>query len=748
MNLHWSTHQLTEYLAAVGASEGESGALSIAVERAAEAFDAEIGAVVMHGEVHGLLGIAPSAGLDLAACRPGGSELIDVPGLGEFHAVTVALGGEVDGTMVIAREHDDFGPEEQQMLQGMARVLGLVVRSLRTLDAERGLREQNELEVQRHLELLLALQTRERLLETLLAIQRAISQRVPLPEVLGTIAAGASSLLDGSFVTLLQVHPVEPDRLIRLAAHGVPTGPVREADVHAAAADAMAADTVVTGTDGSSGDARSLVLAAPVHVGGDRVGAIVAQVADDASHVKDQRRLLRAFGQQVSLALTDARTVETMRQAFHDSLTGLPNRVLFLERLDHALSGEAGTPATVLFLDLDGFKAVNDSLGHQAGDQLLALVARRIGACLRDGDMAARLGGDEFAVHLGDGAGSSDGVHVAQRIIAALRWPLEVGPGEREVMISTSVGIATGVAGTDDATGLLANADVAMYRAKQRGPGHVAVFEAHMHRDLVERLELRAELQRALERDEIWLQYQPVLDLQTGRPTGVEALMRWTHPVSGPVSPADFIPLAEETGAIVELGRWALSQSVRAAVEWRRSFPDLTLNVNVSGIQMRDDRLVGDIDRILRETGLPPLALTLELTETVLMHDAEPMLDVVGKLAALGVRLSIDDFGTGYSSLAYLRHLPVHQVKIDRSLVAGIDTDDDGLAIVAAVVGLARVLGLETVAEGIEHDAQIDALRSVGCPLGQGFHISRPLAAADVAGFLQGHRRLAVARIT
>ena len=723
MSYHWSTHQLTEYFAAVSTPEDEPTAVQVALERAAEALEAEVGAVVLHGRLRGCVGIGrsqPPEGLTLLAPGPA---TLDVPVLGEMNAVAAELeapgesGGAEGGLLVVARLDDQFGPEEQQMLQGMARVLGLVLRSLRTLAAERA---------------------RQQLLETLLAIQRAISTRKPLQDVLDAVTAGASGLLGGAVISLVLSDPLDATKLIVASTHGDEDTGGGHPVALAAAAEAMAADQLVTHPDVAAADGAFGVIAAPVHVNGEIGGSLVARAPGGSGHGGEQRELLAAFAQQVSLALTDARTLEQMREAYHDSLTGLPNRALFLDRLKHArdVARRRGERLTVLFIDLDRFKSVNDSLGHRAGDELLAAVAERIRANLRASDTAARLGGDEFAILL-EGAGVDDGVRVAKAIIAAVSEPIRVAG--RDVFVGASIGVAGDRTQDGDAAELLSNADVAMYRAKRTGSGRTAVFEPHMHDEVLDHVNLQSHLQRAITDEELWLQFQPLVRLGDGRPVAIEALLRWTHPQRGDVPPTVFIPIAEETGVIVELGRWVLWNSARQTGQLRGRYPDLGLSVNISPRQVLDSRFVRDIQDILDTTGLPGPALTLELTETLLLSDPEIALTRLLEVRELGVRLSVDDFGTGYGSLSYLRRFPVDQVKIDQSFVAeiaGVRSAEEDLAVLRAIVELGRGLRLDTVAEGIETAGQLEALRGLGCLLGQGSHLAQPLDAAGVQGYL------------
>ena len=422
-------------------------------------------------------------------------------------------------------------------------------------------------------------------------------------------------------------------------------------------------------------------------------------------------------------------------QAFHDALTGLANRALFTNRVEHALvlrSQLARAEVAVLFLDLDDFKGVNDTLGHAAGDTLLRGVGVRLRDSLSPSYTVARLGGDEFAVLIEEVAGAASAVDAAERIVATLQKPFEIEG--REVFVSASVGIALGTVADD----LLRAADVAMYRAKASGKAQYAMYMPTMAEDLVGRLELVAELRRA-RREEFVVHYQPLVDLDSGAVVGVEALVRWAHPSRGLIQPGEFIGLAEETGKIVEIGAWVLTEACAQVARWRfetSGAADLNLNVNVSTRQVRPGVLVDAVRAALTESGLPPEALTLELTESVLARRHEELRAVLTDVAALGVRLALDDFGTGYSSLALLQDLPVHTLKVDRSFVSALDADAMRQGFVQAIVDLAKTLDVALVAEGMETAAETSELRRLGCRAGQGFHFAPPLGAEEVGALL------------
>ena len=422
-------------------------------------------------------------------------------------------------------------------------------------------------------------------------------------------------------------------------------------------------------------------------------------------------------------------------QAFHDALTGLANRALFTNRVEHALvlrSQLARAEVAVLFLDLDDFKGVNDTLGHAAGDTLLRGVGVRLRDSLSPSYTVARLGGDEFAVLIEEVAGAASAVDAAERIVATLQKPFEIEG--REVFVSASVGIALGTVADD----LLRAADVAMYRAKASGKAQYAMYMPTMAEDLVGRLELVAELRRA-RREEFVVHYQPLVDLDSGAVVGVEALVRWAHPTRGLIQPGEFIGLAEETGKIVEIGAWVLTEACAQVARWRfetSGAADLNLNVNVSTRQVRPGVLADAVRAALAESGLPSEALTLELTESVLARRHEELRAVLTDVAALGVRLALDDFGTGYSSLALLQDLPVHTLKVDRSFVSALDADAMRQGFVQAIVDLAKTLDVALVAEGMETAAETSELRRLGCRAGQGFHFAPPLGAEEVGALL------------
>jgi diguanylate cyclase (GGDEF)-like protein/PAS domain S-box-containing protein len=420
--------------------------------------------------------------------------------------------------------------------------------------------------------------------------------------------------------------------------------------------------------------------------------------------------------------------LQLAHQAFHDALSGLPNRALFLDRLAHAMArSRQPRMHALLFVDIDRFKVVNDSLGHQVGDQLLVAVADRLRHCLRRGDTLARFGGDEFTVLVEDIDGPAEAMTAAERIATALQAPFHLC--EREIVVTVSVGIACtdGVNRTPDE--LVAFADIAMYRAKSKGGGCADMYDAETEDRALQRLELEISLRQAIDNGDLEVHYQPVMYSDTGRIHGMEALVRWNHPTLGQVLPGGFISLAEETGLIVALGRYVLLEACCQTVQWQRSrpgAPPLSISVNLSTRQLQRATLVEEVADILAVSGLDASNLCLEITESAMLEEAPIVAGNLNGLKRLGVRLAIDDFGTGYSSLSYLKRFPVDEVKIDRSFTSGLGQRDVDRDIVIAVVQLARAIGADAVAEGVETPAQLEALQAVGCPLAQGFYLGRP----------------------
>jgi len=446
--------------------------------------------------------------------------------------------------------------------------------------------------------------------------------------------------------------------------------------------------------------------------------------------------LLSAVLFLLALALLTGRW-RALRQAMHDGLTDLPNRALVLDRAELMLARarRQETPIATMFIDVDGFKHVNDTFGHAAGDQFLQIVAKRLSSVVRETDTVGRLSGDEFVV-LVEGETMSAGAElVAERLLAVLHQPFELDSAlGRPQACSASIGVAVGQRSTTDE--LLRDADLAMYQAKQAGTDRYVLFEESMQTNSADHIELETDLRDALANDELYLLYQPTFDLRTQVVTGVEALIRWAHPTRGIVAPDVFIPLTEANAMIIPIGRWVLQQACEQAAVWRAAGHPIGMSINVSARQLEHDEFVDEVRDVLADYGLSPEALTLEITETVLMRDPTAAAIRLRALKALGVRIAIDDFGTGYSSLAYLRQFPVDALKIDRSFITGISSSREASALMHTLIQLGKTLGLETLGEGIEEHAQLEQLKHEECDSGQGFLFAKPLDVETVTRFL------------
>jgi len=526
-------------------------------------------------------------------------------------------------------------------------------------------------------------------------------------------------------------------------------------------------------------DAGARLIAVPIRARADEKAPVVGAVALEYSNIQEELRresawqinavaagglacmlLVCAFGVRLHLAfrrLTDrlrashdqlelevekekasAQRIEHI--AYHDALTALPNRALFTRLLDQALKeGQRyQRRLAVMFVDLDRFKNINDTLGHEAGDELLRQVAARLRGALRGSDTVARLGGDEFVILVPEYADEPDLVAIAEKVLGAVGRP--VACAGQEFRVTASVGIAVYPADGIDEPTLMKHADIAMYQAKEDGKNTFAFYVDDINHHSVERLAFESNLRRALEEEQLELHFQPKVESHTSRMTGVEALLRWRHPDLGLVAPAKFIPIAEETGLIVPIGRWVLRVACEQQVAWRRAgLPGLRMAVNLSARQFADDNLLRDVETIVRETGIAPGDLEIEITESMLMMDAAKALKVLQGFKSLGIRLSVDDFGTGYSSLANLKRFPVDTIKVDRSFVRELPANGEDRAIADAIIAMGRTLGMSIVAEGVETGAQADFLREHGCHEIQGFYYSRPVPAPQIQQLLADH---------
>ncbi|MEV4344255.1 EAL domain-containing protein [Actinoplanes sp. NPDC049596] len=738
-----ATEQLTEFLSAVADRPAGPAAQYAAVECAARALDADVAVLMIDDGVVATIGLTPDEvpAYALAEVSAGRRHTLELGG-GRYAVTHAPIGGPAPGVLVLGRTGAPFTAEEITLLRGMARVLELCLHSLYVVESERRYAEENG-------RLLGYLDQGRRVFSELARVQQAIGRRRPLAEVYDLVTVALRDLLNVEMVSISLVERDDPQLGSTVAAVGVSPkvpAPGRRVPVAAAGVTGLAilGDELVAVEDYATSpiampalaaaNLRS-VMAVPVHEGDKSVGAVtVGTYNARRDWDKATCDIVTAFAEHVSLALTDARTQEQMSRAYLDSLTGLATRALFQTRMEEAL-GPKGLGGAVLFVDLDRFKVVNDSLGHAAGDTLLTGVAERIQACLRDGDTAARLGGDEFAVLLPGLTGTGEAIPVAERILDALRQPFDLGA---ETFVSSSIGIAFGRPGDHDAAELMVHADLAMYQAKKHGKDRYEVFEPAMREAFQANIAMEADLRRAVLRHEFQLRYQPIVHLHTGEITGVEALIRWQHPDRGVIPPMEFIPLAEETGMIVPIGEWVLREATTRVAEWnrRRLGPPLSVSVNISAVQLDQTSLPDVVRDALATAGMPADRLILELTESLLVEHRPATLERLNDIKSIGVRLAIDDFGTGYSSLAYLRRFPVDIIKIDKSFVDDVVDEPTAAALTHGIIQLGRALQLSTIAEGIEHASQLTSLAGGDCELGQGYYFAEPLTHGDLDDLL------------
>ncbi len=495
-----------------------------------------------------------------------------------------------------------------------------------------------------------------------------------------------------------------------------------------------------------------LVKATRAIAGGD-LGFVIdladrTEFGELANHFNTMSAALRDGYAALHSEIEDRKNAESqlLYDAFHDALTGLPNRALFVDRLEHVITGSLRHPDelyAVLFLDLDRFKVINDSLGHLVGDHLLVAVGERLAGSLRPGDTVARLGGDEFGVLLEGVREPADAIQVADRIQKALAGSVQVEG--HEMFVTASIGIAVQSERYTKPDQVLRDADIAMYQAKLKGKACSEIFDADMHGSVVDRMQLEADLRRAVEHgEEFVLHYQPIVALRTGKLIGLEALIRWCHPARGLLPAADFVPLAEESGTIVPMGEWAIRSACDQLRLWHETIPALasvTMSVNVSGRQFGRQDCVDAIGRIVRESGVDPRVVAVEVTESVIMDDVEASAAKLSRLRDMGIQIHVDDFGTGYSSLSYLHRFPITAVKIDRSFVTGLPTHSESEEVIKAIVSIAESLDFDVIAEGVEGESHAAKLEELRCRYGQGFYISRPMDAAAVEAWLAAQAR-------
>ncbi|WP_239143904.1 putative bifunctional diguanylate cyclase/phosphodiesterase [Actinoplanes philippinensis] len=733
-----ATQQLTEFLAVVADRPDEAAAQHAAVECASRALGADLAVLTIDGGIAAAIGL-PADEIPVYALTAGyhvGHPATLRAGEVVYSLAVAPLGGASSGMLVLGRRSGDFTDEEVCLLRGMARVLELSLQALHLVEAERRQAEENN-------RLIDSLQRRQRLFDELSTVQRAIARREPLRRILDRVTAGVAELLNVDIAGLVVLESDEPGRMSLVSGAGVPDEvlarmqriPVTSLAV---AGLAIMGDELVAVDDYANSPIAvpemvanriKSVIAVPVHENGVVVGAMFAgSHTEPRTWDKASQEMLLAFAEHAGLAVADARTLREMNASFHDALTGLASRSLFVTRMENTLRAARPGGVAALLIGLDRFKMINDSLGHTSGDQLLALVADRLRDCLRTDDTAARLGGDEFAVLLPETGSMEAALPVARRIVSAMRDPFDLDG--RETFVTCSIGLAFSEPGELDAQELLVRSDLALFEAKKKGKDQYAIFEPSMRESFQKHLEMEADLRRAVLRHEFQLRFQPIVRLATGEISGLEALVRWQHPERGMIPPLDFIPLAEETGMIVPIGEWVLREACRQAARWnaQRSMEQwLTVSVNLSAVQLDRADLPEVVGAALTDSGLPAHRLVIELTESLLVDHRQETLERLHAIKALGVRLAIDDFGTGYSSLAYLRRFPVDIIKIDKSFVDDVGDVPAAAALTLGIIQLGQALQLSTVAEGIEDAGQLSELADGNCELGQGYYFAEPL---------------------
>ena len=732
---------LAGFVAAVYGSADQASAIGAAVDYAIEGFDAELGAVLWEDSAT-IVGLRADPGLaDLMralVAAPGAG--FDLAGVGHCELVVATVAGARAGHFLMGRADAAFSTEETNLIRAMARILSQALAMLQTLHEERTLRERSELQAAENQKLLASLQERQRLLEALSSIESSISRREPLDDILGAIATQARQLMGSDLATLRLIDTDDHAHLLLAAADGM-TDDERELRWRmslqgaAVSARAISAGDVVAScpADGQSGvelpgQART-AIAAPVLEGGTIIGSLLVGTCQPGrQYTQAEHQVLRVFAEHVSLALTDAKTVAEVRQALHDSLTGLASRSLFLDRVEHQILASRRDERSfgLLFLDLDRFKPVNDTLGHAAGDDLLVQVAQRLSESVRPSDTVARFGGDEFAILL-CGVQLAETELVARRIADRIREPFVVAG--KTVFINASIGIAIRILGRDTSE-LVSNADVAMYRAKRRGEGQVAVYEPAMHDEMLVRMRMEAELRLALARGQMVVDYKPIVELSTGAITAFEAKVSWNHPEFGVVDAAAFTTLADEASMTFSISEWVLEHACSRARDWSVGTQPVALYAGVSWAQLRQPGYAAQLIERLASWGFAPERLVLQIAQVMtdgagLVVEAE-----LRALRAAGIRIAIDRFGSGFGSLSDLPRLPADILKIGGSFVRSLGEGPSGDLFSTAVLHLGQTLELKTIASDIETPDQLARLVESGCRYGQGSYIGAPMTPA------------------
>lgn len=740
----WSLHLLAELLSVFRADADD--VVRPAVDRIAEAVDAELVAVVDGGRVRHAIGVAQEEAETFSRAVAAGAERAELPS-GTFHVLSAPLDG--GAVLLVGRLSVAFDVEEKALLRAMARTLAFLQQLVDAVSAERSARAMAERHASQTTHLLGVLRERNRLLDHLAGIQRAISERSPTDELLAMVVDGILELTGATCATLY-VDDVHGTAVPLARAGEGPVGTITSAE-HPVRTAIVEDETRWSRPPGPEG---RWCLAVPVHRDGAAVGAIALETEapqEPDSDVPFDRATIDAltsFADHASLALNDASArqaldralAEALHQATHDALTGLPNRAMVVDHLGRRIRSarllHRVEAVTVLFVDVDRFKQVNDLQGHAAGDQLLRVLADRLRAHVREGDVVGRLAGDEFVV-ITEQPDAELADELASRLVRLLAEPVDLDG--RPTVPSVSVGLAHAAA-DDDAESLLANADLAMYRAKQSGRGRHEHYDTALRIVAQQRATAEMELRRAIAEDELVVHYQPVVRLPDRSLVGVEALVRWRHPSGRLVPPGEFVPLAEETGLVSEIDSHVLGVACARTVAWNdlAGARPLTVSVNLSAQRFSDPALPDSVAAVLEQTGLDASRLFLEITESTMMEERAATASTMSRLLDLGVRLSVDDFGTGYSSLRYLTRFPVGVLKIDRSFVDGLGSDREAEVIVEAVIGMAGALGMGVVGEGVENEVQAVRLAELGCSFGQGYLFGRPAEPAVIDAMVGG----------
>lgn len=876
----WSTRQLAEFLEAISGVGDVNTARRAAVDRASEALEADVAAIVTDRGVLATIGLDPEqvSGAALAAVREGHSKAIEVPGLGRCVAVSVAIPGEFDASLVVARSgQETFTSEELNVARGLAHALAMAERMLAGRDEEQALRERGEE------------QSRER--QAVEAHYRSLVEQLPAivysaemgehgrwtyvsPQIEEILGFSPQEWTEDPQMWLNQLHPEDRERALsqenervlgdrnpppidyrlltrdgkeiwildeavlerdqsgkpiwrgvlyditkrkkaereverravqqaavaRLgerALKGAELQPLMEDTAAFIAATeeieqscvwdfdpgdgkltlrasagidegqrgarisvgrdspvglAFASGHSVTVSDWSS-EARFTVppylqglkvrstIAAPIEGERESLGVIEAHSEQPDAFSAQDMHFAQSAANVIALAIERRVAGEAVRHgSLHDHVTGLPNRPLFVDRVEHALGAAQGRerPLAIFFLDLDHFKRINDSLGHDKGDEALKAVVPRLRKQLRSVDTVARFGGDEFAILVEEVVDEAEASRIAERICAAFEEPFTIDSIEQHLTVS--VGISISGSQTTDGESLIRDAHAAMYRAKDRGRNRAELFDQEMRSKAVRRLQLERELRRALDREELSLHFQPIVALATGEIPALEALLRWDHPERGAIDPSEFIPVAEESGLIHPIGRWVIERACQQSLAWHQLRPDsrpIDMTVNLSARQFAQRDLPKVVAAILSRTGVDAVHLKFEITESVLVEKSGAAEEMMQELSRLGLQLILDDFGTGYSSLSYLNRFPFDAIKIDRSFIEGLGIEQERSAIVEAIVGMAQALDLRTIAEGVENEVQLAELRRLGCGFAQGFLFSGPLPVREMTALLE-----------